>query len=314
VTLYRLAQECAFADFHDHALALAGRLASFDSGRWGSNVITPGGLALHHAHLVNEPPETLAAYEEVKSQDHLVIAHRGRCGYMMIRSHPRTHYGAAEYLGMREYQRRFGHENALVLFHTRPGDLYTNYISLYRADERAQFGLNEAHVMEQAYPHLLEALRINCALNARDLVPGPCSGSHVGVADLLGRILFAEPRVGDLLAEEWHEPRNGRLPPVLFDALASVGTYRGSRVRAAASPIQNLLFFRLRERHRADSLSPRELEIARATARGASYKEAARELGLSPETVRSYLKGIHAKLGVRNRAELLAELAHIEAA
>jgi DNA-binding CsgD family transcriptional regulator len=55
-------------------------------------------------------------------------------------------------------------------------------------------------------------------------------------------------------------------------------------------------------------LSNRENEVAEAYAAGQSYKEIARELGLSPTTVRSHLRTIFEKLGVTSKIELARRL------
>jgi len=52
-------------------------------------------------------------------------------------------------------------------------------------------------------------------------------------------------------------------------------------------------------------LSPREREIALALASGSTQPEIARRIGVSPHTVATFAKRIHAKLGVRRRAELV---------
>lgn len=49
------------------------------------------------------------------------------------------------------------------------------------------------------------------------------------------------------------------------------------------------------------SLTPREEQVLRLLARGLSNKAIARELGLSPETVKDYLLGAFRKLEVRDR-------------
>ena len=54
----------------------------------------------------------------------------------------------------------------------------------------------------------------------------------------------------------------------------------------------------------SEALSNREQEVADAYAGGQSYKEIARELGLSPTTVRSHLRTVYSKLGVTSKIEL----------
>ena len=53
----------------------------------------------------------------------------------------------------------------------------------------------------------------------------------------------------------------------------------------------------------SEGLSKRESEVLALVAKGYANKEVAEALGLSFETVRSYLKTIYSKLHVRSRTE-----------
>ena len=53
-----------------------------------------------------------------------------------------------------------------------------------------------------------------------------------------------------------------------------------------------------------DALTPRELDIARAVARGRTNAELADELAISVSTVKTHLAGIQRKVGARNRTEI----------
>jgi DNA-binding NarL/FixJ family response regulator len=55
------------------------------------------------------------------------------------------------------------------------------------------------------------------------------------------------------------------------------------------------------------ALSPREREVLRMVAGGATNREVARELGVSDETIKTILARVFAKLGVRRRAEAVSE-------
>lgn len=54
----------------------------------------------------------------------------------------------------------------------------------------------------------------------------------------------------------------------------------------------------------SSDLSKREKEVAGAYAAGQSYKEIARDLGISPTTVRTHLRTVYGKLGVTSKIEL----------
>jgi len=54
-----------------------------------------------------------------------------------------------------------------------------------------------------------------------------------------------------------------------------------------------------------DPLSPREIEILRVVATGASNKEIAEQLYISEGTVKNHLSSILGKLGVRDRMQAI---------
>jgi DNA-binding NarL/FixJ family response regulator len=55
-----------------------------------------------------------------------------------------------------------------------------------------------------------------------------------------------------------------------------------------------------------DALSPREIEVLRLVAGGATNQVAARQLLVSETTVKTHLLHIYTKLGVRDRAAAVA--------
>ena len=56
------------------------------------------------------------------------------------------------------------------------------------------------------------------------------------------------------------------------------------------------------------TLSPREMQIARLVARGATNRAIATTLDISSWTVSTHLRRVFAKLGVSNRAEMVSQL------
>lgn len=90
-------------------------------------------------------------------------------------------------------------------------------------------------------------------------------------------------------------------------------------VLAGGAPISAAAAVYLLERLRSDNgmadpdavedsgLTPREIELLKIFAKGSSYKEAARALGISPLTVGNYVKSIYRKLAVHTRGEAVYE-------
>jgi LuxR family transcriptional regulator, maltose regulon positive regulatory protein len=58
----------------------------------------------------------------------------------------------------------------------------------------------------------------------------------------------------------------------------------------------------------AELLSERESNVINLIARGQSNKEVARNLGISPETVKSHVKQIFTKLNVGKRAQAVSRV------
>ena len=86
-------------------------------------------------------------------------------------------------------------------------------------------------------------------------------------------------------------------------------THRGTKIVVFVCGVKSaLLFLWARNKIPVDSLTPREVEIARRFSEGLTYKEIARQLHISPTTVRSHIQILYTKLGVANKAELATQL------
>ena len=69
-------------------------------------------------------------------------------------------------------------------------------------------------------------------------------------------------------------------------------------------PMGKLYKISARQLNALDCLSQRELEVASWIIKGLTFKEAAREIGLSPSTVSNHLYRIYSKLGISRRQDL----------
>lgn len=91
-----------------------------------------------------------------------------------------------------------------------------------------------------------------------------------------------------------------RLAPFLGQALASAARLDHSGPRNDSVPVPGLIG--------VDGLTSREEQVARMVARGLSNDEIAKELALSPGTVKVHLGHVYSKAGVGSRAELVRRL------
>lgn len=88
---------------------------------------------------------------------------------------------------------------------------------------------------------------------------------------------------------------------VAGSARSDVSTWAGRVVRASEEALQV-------NGAAATLFTPRERDVLRGLLKGQSTKLIARELALSPETIKHHLKAIFSKLGVRSRDEVAAEV------
>ena len=84
----------------------------------------------------------------------------------------------------------------------------------------------------------------------------------------------------------------------------------GKACRLRLEPCGPLVAVSLASRQHKQALAPRELSAAMLYAQGRSHKDIAATLGLTPATVRTYLRTAYAALGVSNKLELVAALRH----
>lgn len=101
-------------------------------------------------------------------------------------------------------------------------------------------------------------------------------------------------------------------PAVILDGIAA--TLDGGAPVSPAAAIYLLGFLRAEPEAAMPApvnpetrLSTRETELLQAFAKGQSYKQAARTLGISPHTVGTHVKSIYRKLEVNSRSEAIRE-------
>jgi LuxR family maltose regulon positive regulatory protein len=130
-------------------------------------------------------------------------------------------------------------------------------------------------------------------------------------SQLLGHASVAQATLGEAIAK-MHGLDGLRLlldaGPELVPALRAIVDERTGPVAQWASAIMAALEDDVRRWMNADPLSTeREQDVFAGLLRAASTKEIARQLDLSPETVKTHLKAIFSKLRVRDRNEAVAE-------
>jgi DNA-binding CsgD family transcriptional regulator len=191
-------------------------------------------------------------------------------------------------------------------------------IVLWRRPQPGPFHDRERILLRALGPHLNKA----CSRNAlaylsrragRTLPPVHCCA----MADRHGDLRVVQSLFRELLLEEFPQWRGPRLPPVVLSALARAAAQGEARLVANRIVIRihqcgDTYLLRCRRRQALDSLSPRELEVARMAAEGLEHRAIAARLAISTVTVRNHLNNILRKSQLRRRTEIAARLAELE--
>ena len=203
-----------------------------------------------------------------------------------------------------EFAHRYGirHVMGMCLDEEATGQSF--FMVMYRGDTGLSFSDREAMLFRHVMKHLVQlwyfSLQNELSRNSmKDIL-------RVALARPDGQLLYAGPGFCDVIQAKWplwdgvtlpHElvgnfsqlPCSIRLPSGSIDIFA-----HGQHVQLSA----------MRRGDPTQKLSPREQRAAYLFASGLTYKEIARQLLLSPATVRTYLRNAYVHLGVSNKVQL----------
>jgi DNA-binding CsgD family transcriptional regulator len=205
------------------------------------------------------------------------------------------------------FSRRHALDHAMAITVELPGSGLLFFAALYRGDASPAFDDGDSALFAEFFAHLLHHWR----MRVRELLLGarPRASDAFALADAHGNLLYLGARLGGLLHEHHPAWDGSALPAELASmvarapAVVALGAHR-----LTLQPCGELVTLALERGGRAARLPPRERSVAMLYAQGRSYKEIARLLGLSPATVRTYLRSVYVQLGVRNKIELSGAL------
>ncbi|WP_341961027.1 LuxR C-terminal-related transcriptional regulator [Pseudomonas sp. RC10] len=297
--------------FQEQVLNQIDQVIGFDRAWWGIMSPTAAGFTLLSSYQANLPDSYVEKWQTCTGDDRLA---------MSVNDAPtRTvRFGTQELHsteGLYEINADVGNKYALCTAYRLPGrDDDFLFLSLFRCGRSAAFDKSDVWAKQFLMPHVNLAWRHNLS-RRQDHYAGAADASTVMscvFVDLQFAVLDPPPRFRELVRSVWPHWCGPTLPEPLIQGLLNVP--RGSAVRFARlgftlKPAGGLSLLSISAVSALDSLTPRESQVAAAFACGQSYKEIARSLGLSPATVRHYLREIYAKLGLTDKVEL-ANLVH----
>jgi DNA-binding CsgD family transcriptional regulator len=206
-----------------------------------------------------------------------------------------------------DFCERWDLRHAMAITVELPGSGQLFFISLYRGLGAENFSDEEAGLFAEFATHLLQGWRHRLA-GIRERLSQPPWDSFA-VADEQGRLLYLGRRAAAELKRAFPDWPGWVLPAGL--AAAARGTEAPARVPSSLT-LQRVgaltAIACTRKAARRAGLTPSQWNAAVLYAQGQPNTTIAQRLGLTPATVRTYLRDVYAQLGVRNKIELLAAL------
>lgn len=208
------------------------------------------------------------------------------------------------------FSERHGLHHCMALTAELPHSGLLFFVSVYRLQTRTGFTDAETVLFGEFVVHLLQHWRHRLQGLHNDSPSRPWDS--FALAQPSGELLFAGLRISKALREACPQWSGPWLPPAVVQALpgAPCNLALGKACRLRLEPSGPLVALRIASREYKQALSPRELSAAMLYAQGHSHKDIAATLGLTPATVRTYLRTAYAALGVCNKLELVTALRH----
>jgi DNA-binding CsgD family transcriptional regulator len=309
VALYDLAEHAGHNDFHAGALNLLQPWIKFDGAvLWMGNIDTetvtnllPADSQTHQANQnFSENNTKIAAIEPVIQAAANGLNQPIQWNYAAsnnqfdedgsVNALPKQKLRHVMLFGENQTAHQSGH---WVMFH-REGVL--------------PFDVSEVRYLHMAWLHLRRSMDINRArvLDRHD--PSRVQRASALIDDQ-GLIMAADYHFHLLLCREWPNHQTTRLPSeVVRNFIEGGGVFRGQRIEIMMAQQPGYITCTANPIDLSPDLTPREYMVARRYANGLSHKEIARELHISPHTVRNQIAHLYGKLGVHDKATLTQHL------
>lgn len=302
--LGREARDVAPAAFLGRAAQVMRDVLPFRRGWWGLATSRGAGMvpSIYQADYINLSTDFASAWRAFASADDFAVELVNPIGRVC-----RFVESGNEAPDALAFDARFGLYQGMGLVLDEASTGHAFFMVLYRDREDALFSDQEAmlflHLMRHALQLWHHALQDALATASRE------EGlARAALARPDGALLFAGPQFCELLYAQWPSWDGIQLPS---DIVAQFGVLP-CRIRLSEGAIDIsvhgdhlwLVHVGARERHPLSLLSPRERRTATLFAAGHSYKEIARQLSLTPATVRTYLRTVYLRLGVTNKVQL----------
>ena len=310
--LYLGTSKIDLSEYRDWALSKLQHLISFDGAIWSNGHQQT--VRFHNHTLINVPESLAQCLLDNLSINPLVnslFEHLGSPIDMRDLMADEDFYQSEIYLTC---FKPHNIERVLSSIHLDDRTGLFTLLSLYRFKRNKPFSDQDKQIQKQALYHLLTAAKHALFLqlartddNQTTITNSKLhTNSHKAICDKQGYFHQVQSSFIDLLEENYANKTElqSSLLKLPFDLELSRKSYAVDGLQVELQPFNDLIIVEIWPQGPLDSLSIREHEIVQILAKGLTFKEAAKELGLSPSTVSNHLYRIYQKLNIGSKSEL----------
>lgn len=283
----------------DEGLAALRRIVPFDAAWWGECSGGIGGLAPRNwlSGRVDLDAGFASEWNRIGAVDRFALESMQRLGEVVVSKGFEDPAPEVE-----AFARRHDVYHAMAITRSLIGNGLLQFISLYRGEASPAFTPAQRLLFAHFSDHLMQ--RWSSRIAELVGIDGTASDAQA-LVDPRGGFVYLGARLGLLLHERFPHWNGDTLPEELARSTRRTpGNVALGRRRLTAQHRGDLLLLSLAPSRRSAALPPRELNVALLFAEGRSHKEVARETGLSPATVRTYLRQAYLRLGVSDKVAL----------
>jgi len=300
--LYLSTSKIELAEYRDWALAQLQNLIAFDGAIWSNGHQQ---TVRFHNHTLVEVPESLTQCLldnlSINPLADKLFENLGAPIDMRDLMSDEDFYSSEIYI---KCFKPYGIERVLSSVHLDERTGLFTLLTLYRFQRDKPFTDHDKQIQKQALYHLLTAAKHALFLQLEysdNTLAKTHHNSHKAICDNQGYFHQVQTSFIDLLERYYPNSTLIKLPFALNEGKRN---YDVDGLQVELTSFNDLIIVEIWPQGPLDSLSSREQEVVQTLAMGLTFKEAARELDLSPSTVSNHLYRIYQKLNIGSKSEL----------
>jgi len=301
--LYRGSTQVPLASFPNWALDLLQQVISFDGAIWGT-----GHNSTQEFHTQTSVDVDIEIFNRLKETVTInpifeqLMLNTGSPIDMSDVINDQAFYQSPIY---QQCFKPFGIERILSSIQLDGRSGIFTLLTLYRYDREHKFTKHEKKIQQQLLFHLLSAFTHRQFLALKEPINIQQQSSQqdkYAICDNAGIYHAVEPGFLDIMEYHTGVQHHQEFPFILE---GEDKNYSKGKLHISQQKLGDLYRISLRLKNKLDDLSDREKQVVAGICQGSTFKQIAKNLGLSPSTVSNHLYRIYLKLGINSRSELV---------